>query len=817
MSFIARFRARVLFVLMVLVVAAAQGCVPRGMSGLWQGTLQLDGRETPLVLAFFQRASGEAYGYVLGGTDALRISAARQDLTGRVTIRLEQSLVSGTREIELRGRIIGVRFTGTASDGRSFAFTRFGDDTITERRFVVATVGADGDPTEIIDVGVLTEPSGRLLAGTYSTRLGCADLGCAGLVTGYLGTSGTESLPTIRATLTHGGTCAGSTVIQLAFDPGSTFHFGDYQTTDCTGTRSGAALGTGSTRTSATHVVAVLRSYAQLADLLEGGRPLPGPVAPIAPDYLHQSREARHLVREINDQIARYRNLQTAFTRFRNAHTIADPYVYRELPTSFGIDFLDVRTGRDGAATVEYFRGDTRRGRDALKYLRAAGDGAVIVGNQIRHDLPYASYAPGDEHLVIHTAGGPVYASVGTWGAHTPGHTGGFDGNAKADWMAFYAASRSALTELEGDGDSVCEVGETCGLSAAQLISRSVVYTAPGNGFRIDSVRFERMSQPGLYFGGDQMWRVRGSLGPYSYDFVHLRAIAPDLRNAMIAAGYTDPWTVGAPSDNLITGPSITLDRGQGIASPQIVAERLPGFPGYFGGYIWGSPWQQIEYFTFSNVSGGDESMYRWLAPELETTLAGLLERDALNPHSFRYGWIPPQSLWLTHSEMALSNAELNDRDDYSSIFSALGAWYENDRRCFSVTFCDEVFSIFPIRKDTRFYDPGSYASPEVSYLVMYGRNEPFELLRAGEVVQPFRPDPISGSIVVAWRTGATPEQAEYQGVSYRLDAASRVLRVAWGPIRATAAEASAWMPAVPAVGARCNGLTVTCHTHDNP
>lgn len=817
MSSVHRFGVRALLGLCVLCATLAPGCVPGGLSGLWQGTLQLDGRESPLALAFFQRDSGEAYGYVLGGNDALRISAARQERDGSVTVRIERSQPGGLAEIELRGRIVGLRFRGRTSDGSSFSFVRSSDTTITERRLLIATLGTDGEPADIIDLGIARDAEGRLLAGSYAPRRGCGEFGCGGLVTSYEDTSTDERLPSVRLMLQHGGSCAGTGIVQLRFDPDSTLHTGSYETTDCTGSRAGAAIGTPRSRTSASHVLAALRAYASFAGLLETGMPLGGAVAPIAADYLHQSREARHLVEQINAQIARYGALQTAFGRFRNAHTLTDPFIYRELPTDFGIDFTDVRSGLEGAARVEIYRGDTQRGQDELKYLRAEGEGFLIVGNGIRHQLPYASYAAGDEHLEIATPGGTIYASVGTWGSHTPAHTGHIEGNAKADYMGFYARSRADLTELRGDGDGVCEEGETCGLAAARLMARAVTYTAPGDGFRIDSVIFERFSTPGFYFGGDQMWRVRGSLGPYSYDFGHLRGIAADLRNAMIAAGYTDPWSVDAPSDNLITGAPVVLDRGAGIAMPQIVAERLPEFPGFYGGYIWGSPWQQMEYSTFSNVSGAEESMYRWIAPEEESMLAGLLERDAMNPRSFRYGWVPASQRWLTYSEMALSNQDRHDSSDYSSIFSALGGWYENDRDCTTAERCDSIVAIFPISKNTRFYDASRYASANVSYLFQLGSRVPYELIRAGEVIEPVRPDPVAGRMLIAWRVGDTPADAEYQAVSYRLEEDNRLLRMAWGPIRGSAEEARSLAPGIPARGATCDGIALTCHAHDKP
>ena len=87
---------------------------------------------------------------------------------------------------------------------------------------------------------------------------------------------------------------------------------------------------------------------------------------------------------------------------------------------------------------------------------------------------------------------------------------------------------------------------------------------------------------------------MRGRVAYYSYDFVHLREISGDLRDAMITAGYVDPWSVHAPSGNLVTGEPVVLAAGDTIARPQTVAEQVPGQPGFYRGKfgVPESPWQ---------------------------------------------------------------------------------------------------------------------------------------------------------------------------------------------------------------------------------
>ena len=119
--------------------------------------------------------------------------------------------------------------------------------------------------------------------------------------------------------------------------------------------------------------------------------------------------------------------------------------------------------------------------------------------------------------------------SIGPWGAHVAPHTGHLKGNAKADWVGLYARRLDQLSELTGDGDGVCEAGEVCGISQADLEARTLDFVAPADDFMIDSVRLERLHAAGEYFGGVEHWRVGGHVGSYSYDFAHLREISADF------------------------------------------------------------------------------------------------------------------------------------------------------------------------------------------------------------------------------------------------------------------------------------------------
>ena len=613
------------------------------------------------------------------------------------------------------------------------------------------------------------------------------------------------------------GSCPGTGSLEATFDVTSGFYAGGFLFTDCNGLRSGSLIGAKGTRTTSTHAARVLTTFARLADDLEAGAAFSAPYPPFSPAYLYLGETLADRLAELNDQVSTYSAIDVVFSRFRSLHTVAEPDLLPDLYAPFGVDFHDRRSGVTGGALVVYRDADTQAGHAELKHLVQDGPDWVIYGNQIVHDLPLAGYSFGPDHVVAPTAGGEIYVSIGPWGAHVAPHTGHLEGNAKADWVGLYARRLDQLSELTGDGDGVCEAGEVCGISQADLEARTLDFVAPADDFMIDSVRLERLHAAGEYYGSVEHWRVGGRVGSYSYDFAHLREISADLRNAMLAAGYVDPWTVHAPSDDLIVGPPVALDKGDGIARPQTVAEPVPGHPGFYAGKwtVPEAPWQQMEFFTRNSETSREESFYTWLAPTLEAQLAGVLEAEGLNPLSFRYHQpFLAGTLRMWRAKMALSNQEASSSSDYSSLISALGGWWETTgETCDGISNqCDELFSIFPIRKDTAFYAPASYHDPGVSYLAVHRFRGEVPPTQFGEVIAPGAPDPVAGTLVFEWRdfTGAL---IGYQGAGYRVDATADRLRIRWGPT--VAAEGAVVVPAVPGNAEACDGTTLTCHDHE--
>lgn len=421
------------------------------------------------------------------------------------------------------------------------------------------------------------------------------------------------------------------------------------------------------------------------------------------------------------------------------------------------------------------------------------------------------------ESVMVQTAGGPVRMVFTPWGPHAEPHTGHPGGDGKTNWLGYLAPTRSELEELSGDGDMVCETGEICGLPESEVLARRPRYIAPDDGFEITSVVLDRIHPPGSYWGTLNHWRIDAVLCGYAYSFGHVGWIAEDLRARMLAVGVPDPDTYSGPTWQNLLPSSVFLDRGQSVAIPQIVGQTDGSHPGY----VLGDVWAQMEVPTWNQNTHRAEPVFRWLSTERQDQLRQILWREMQDASSRMYsGW--PTFAWLWKAEADLWTVESSSQDDYGSLTSNLGIWFENrmdGSACSGGTdvLCDQAFSIWAILKTNPIYDAGLYDAPEVAYLVVKSKRG--DTYYRGEVVAPAPSLPASsGTMLIKWRLESylTPMET-YQKVTYALSSSAKRLKLHWGTEDASRAvvEASA-DPSDPASLA-CDGASVTCMNHDWP
>ncbi|MDH5407166.1 MAG: hypothetical protein OEY00_00995 [Gammaproteobacteria bacterium] len=455
--------------------------------------------------------------------------------------------------------------------------------------------------------------------------------------------------------------------------------------------------------------------------------------------------------------------------------------------------------------------GNNEQGNDQLLNTRCDRSNLTL-------EFPF-NYTLNDDSILIHTDGGDIATTTIPWGAHVQPYTGHPEGNAKSGWVGLFATDYAQLTELENSGviPGVCEQGDVCGLPLSSITSRIVNYVMSWDGFKVTEVRLGQIVPIDTVFG-NQDWLVNGEVCGYRYRFGHTQKISKTLRDKMVAAGYTDPYSLTTASDNLITGDPIILNKGDEVAEPRIQMLEVPGHPGYFKGVnaVEAVPWLQAEFDINDSYLSEDEGwsvhpIFRLFPQAIQDQLYNIMAYEYLKPDSFHFkqSWVQP---WLANAEFVLYT-ELNMHfDDYSSIYSALGGWWErSDQPCtpYDNVKCDQMFSIFKIHKDTIAYDDSLYYSPDINYLVALSGTPVLSGTMFGEVLSPLDPDPISGVLTVRWRRFLN---FYYQGIAYRLDSAKKQLKIRWSDEVTDILDVV--LPSVPNDSDSCDGVSITCQSH---
>ena len=447
------------------------------------------------------------------------------------------------------------------------------------------------------------------------------------------------------------------------------------------------------------------------------------------------------------------------------------------------------------------------------------------------HRMPF-SHTVGLDSLEIPTPGGTVYGSISSWGAHFMPITGHAHGDPMIKMKGYPTRGDEEIDELVGDGDGVCESGETCGFwegdGGERIRSRTPVYTAPLNGRIVKVWTFgpHPGAADGTAYSKKNEWTIYLEFDDeYVLSIGHLSGLVPNLRDKIYSLTGKDTDTYEGPLGVDILGcETIEVAAGEELAYPMVLAIPTEGFPGYYRRGLHA----QMEF----TIQKGEifYCNYDLMDPAEKARLQGVLDADMTNPASERYGSPPEMGgidywsfKWSWGAEGRLCMFPSSDlsverppeAQDFSSIHSQMGAWI---KRLETGDTFDELFVVVKIAKDAKSYDPLLYSSPLVDYLVL--RRTPktatytFEwTMPDGSSLNPWYPngevlDLTNNSLLIKWRD-IINWGALYQRVSYILDAAG--LKIKWGNFSET--EASAFLPVLSA-DELCNGTDVICYDH---
>ena len=796
---------------------------PYVVTGAWVGAFDLGGVRRRVAMVLRERARGDVFGYVLGGNGWWTITDG--SLRGN---RLELTLVvtpedGQTTSLAISG-IVGVStFTGTSDDGsgpQALTLRRRKDVLHARRLFFADVVG--GNPVSVVTLAVVHDDAGRLVAGGFEGAQDCDLLGCLGKVTSF-----SEVGNNLTISVRSGDPCPGTATLTASFDPLSLFYSGTWTRNDCNGSAAGVLLGARGTRTRSDDVLEILDRLDELADCFEASVPFGSSHPAVSSSYLNFGRLEADLLGGFDKELAAYTGIRAEFHSIYQIATVADPTTLPDFDVGELVTFEELRSGIPvaGGAREQYIDTRVRPTQPLLRNWANEGEW-VIKGNQLPgFDLPF-DYTVGASALEIPTPGGTVYASFGSWGAHFGPMTGHPNGDAKGNGIGFLTQDESDMTELVGNGNGTYELGETWGywggLTGDLVRNKTPVYKAVWDG---TVVALQYNGAPsGFYFDDPPHWELFIDFeNTLELRLGHLGSIADPLRLQILALTGIDTSTyVGAPGDEILGGIEIPVSTGDELCYPQMIADPVPGFPGYFKDKspTLGPPWAQMEWSMLGPVGmdRADVCHYDLMGPAAGAALQGMIDVEVVDPLSQRYRFIWNEK-WLWGAEGRACMAYTNEPQDFSSLYTQLGGWFEIDG---PATTTDELVSFVPMATETAAFEPALYDPANVGWLLVRQRAFPTSLtwlMPDGSNLMVAYPraevlDLQGDQLLLKWRDlgykpGGGPETPVYQRAAYVLD--GNGLKVKWGVLANTPAGAllPVLLPTDP-----CNDVDVICYDH---
>ncbi len=816
---------------------------PPDLSGTWIGSLQFPGEVSRnIAIQLHQRDGGDLLGYLLGTTESWVV---RSGISSAGVLDLEVALRSpfGTRIITLSGAVHGgqatLNLTGDLPD-QTVELVRWPENLV-ERRFVFADATGGLTTPHFINMGVLLNGDGQLVAGSWSGSQQQPPWGRDGGVTSF-----SADGAAVTAWLDLDGGCSEGSILEAVLDPSVGLYLGTFTLIDCAGSQSGTLLGGFVDGTSSSDVTEVLASLAAVTDQLEAGVPFTQPHPSFAGDYFHDGTNLAGLFAGFSGEMADWNEIEFSVFDISRIATRDEPDEAAVLSRPLGIDFRQVRSGSPAGGGARQVYLDTRGDmlapvtHDQLGvFATDAGVWKISGDRQPAFDLPWVSSTiqPGDRRLEVPTSGAPIHVALGGYGAHFSPVGNHVFGDRKANFSGFLPADDSELDELVGDGigddDGVCSPAELeaggCAYWAAtdgSLVRQRIPsYIAPQDGV-VYGMRLKSGS-PSPYFDGVPHWEVALALDSgIKMELGHVGRITDGVAAAVLAETGCDPrnWQncagVGDGTDLLLGYSPIPVSAGEPVAQPQAFADEVPGFAGYrFGGGGYPEyPWAQMEFNVSVIVEGRliNACVFGMMDGDSREAYEVVMEADMTDPDSQRYRPRFERPSWTWRAEAALCNAQWQGDTDFSSLFTNLGGWYEQSD---GGTATDELVSFAPIATDTGLYNPASY-EPGTETLILRQRAfyEPFSWeMPDHSVIETWEPagellQRTESSLLILWRDMGWTGGDVYQAAAYRLD--EEGLTIEWGPFAESSEAALALAPTLGATEP-CDESTVLCYNHD--
>ncbi len=477
--------------------------------------------------------------------------------------------------------------------------------------------------------------------------------------------------------------------------------------------------------------------------------------------------------------------------------------------------------------------------------LTAYGSSQAITATS---QLPFKYSIKPDGYLYSLVNGQEFLTEFTAWGGHAFAQAGGhLEGNNKSNF-AVHILPKGQTVEVLGNSDGVCDSGELCGATLANIRSNELWYTATYPHMKLIGFSRDQMRTPSPYIPGEPgQWRLFFSFdGGLNLQLQHVAELSPQLIQLIKNSGQALALNISTNSYGRGPVPlrkPVSLPDGIKLARPEIIQLAM----NQVGGQNVYAADAQTEWSIVPTqpIDRRETCQWNYFTPAMRAKMQKILDTELLKPI--------PGGRFVSGAGGGVgieSAAEgvLCASDSFQTspgLFTQISA--NNSFGFFQVNSSNHpsgrVFSVFPIHTTSAAYQANkALYSPGAQYMFRTGpdisgfsNTSNFQIVLK-EASQTYTLQDLTGEIVdlatstdtvknnhftvKIYRVGGSSEPAsssgsallgKYFGVRYRLEKSRAI--VAWGDLSDSQAGV-VLPPAIPA-NADCSSAAFSCYIHD--
>lgn len=462
--------------------------------------------------------------------------------------------------------------------------------------------------------------------------------------------------------------------------------------------------------------------------------------------------------------------------------------------------------------------------------------------------LPFKYTIKSDGYLYALINGQNFLTEFTAWGGHAFAQAGGHvEGNNKSNF-AVHILPKGQTLEVMGNGDGVCDQGEMCGSTLANIRSNELWYTATYPHMKLVGISRDQMHMPSPYIPGEPgQWRLFFSFdGGLNLQLQHVAELSPQLIQLIKKSGQASALNIPANSNG--RGPvqfrkPVSVPNGINLARPEIIQLAVNQVNGQT---VYAAD-AQTEWSIVPTrpMDRRETCQWNYFTPNMRALMQKVLDTELLKPvPRGRFASGADQGVGIESAAEGVLCAS-DSIQTSPGLFTQLSA--NNSFGFYQVNSVNhpsgQVFSVFPIHAKSAAYQANkALYSPGAQFMLRMGpdisgfsNTSHFQImLKLGS--QTYTVQDLTGEIVdlatttdnvknnhftvKIYRVSGGSESTsssksallgQYFGVRYRLERARAI--VAWGDL--SESQSGIVLPAPIPASVDCSSSAYSCYIHD--